>query len=73
MILTCDGAEEAEGGCFTRVLVDHALARGLRHRNGEGDGFVELATAWLHRHNGGNSHSITQEFSHQVSRNWLSL
>lgn len=73
MLLTCDGAKEAEGGSFTRVLVDHALAGGLRHRDGEGDGLVELAAARLHSHDGGNSYSVTQEFSHQVSWYWLSL
>lgn len=73
VLLTCDGAEEPEGGSFTRVLIDHALAGGLRHRDGKGDGLVELAPAWLHCHDGGNSYSVTQEFGNQVSRYWLSL
>ena len=73
MTLTRDGAEETQGGSLTRVLVDHAFAGGLRHWDGEGDGLVELAAAWLHGHYWRDSYSVAQEFSNQVSRDWLSL
>lgn len=73
MTLTRDGAEKAKGGRLARVLVDHALAGGLRHWDGEGDGLVELAAAWLHGHYWGDSYSVAQKFSDQVSWDWLSL
>lgn len=71
--LTCDAAEEAQGGRLARVLVDHALVGRLRHRDRQRDGFVELAAARLHRHDRRNGHPVAQHLGHQLGRNRLGL
>ncbi|MPC12975.1 hypothetical protein E2C01_005692 [Portunus trituberculatus] len=71
MTLTRNGAEKTQRGSLTRVLVDHAFAGGLRHWDGEGDGLVEFAAAWLHSHYWRDSYSVAQEFSNQYSQNLL--
>lgn len=70
---TCDAAEEAECGSIPGILVDHALGGSLRHRDGQGDGFVELAPPRLHRDYGAHGHAVTQQLGHQLRLDGLSL
>ena len=71
--VTCNGAEQAEGGGVPLVLVDHALAS--RHRDGDGqtDRLVELASPGLNSHNRGHGDSVAQELGGQLRGDGLGL
>ena len=71
--VTCDRAEQPEGGGVPLVLVDHPLAR--RHRDGDGqaDRLVELAPPGLNGHNRGHSHSVAQQLGGQLGGDRLGL
>ena len=70
---TCQTVEETQCWSVSPILVDHAFLSCFGHRDGEGDGFMELATAWLHSHNRTHSHPVTKQFGHQFWCNGLSL
>ena len=71
--VTCDGAQQPEGGGVPLVLVDHPLAS--RHRDGDSqtDRLVELASPGLNGHNRGHSHSVAQELGGQLGGDGLGL
>ena len=64
--VTCDRAEQPEGGGVPLVLVDHPLARRHRYRDGQTDRLVELAPPWLNGHNRGHGHSVAQQLGGQL-------
>lgn len=71
---TCDAAEEPQVGCgIPLVPVGHAFSRGRGHRNGHGDGLVELPPPWLHRHNGAKRCFVSEDFFHNFLWHGLSL
>ncbi len=54
-------------------MIDHALARGLGHRDGQGDGFVELSPPGFHRNNGRNGDAIAKQLGRELRRNRVRL
>lgn len=71
--VTCDGAEEAEGGRVALVLVDHPLGGGHGHGDGEGDRLVELAPPGLDGDDGRHRHAVTQQLGRQLGGDRLGL
>ena len=71
--VTCDGAQQPEGGGVPLVLVDHPLASRHRDWDGQTDRLVELASPGLNGHNRGHSHSVTQELGGQLGGDGLGL
>ena len=71
--VTCDRAEQPEGGGVPLVLVDHPLAR--RHRDGDGqaDRLVELAPPGLNGHDRGHGDSVAQQLGGQLGGDRLGL
>ena len=71
--VTCDGAQQPEGGGVPLVLVYHPLAS--RHRDGDSqtDRLVELASPGLNGHNRGHGHSVAQELGGQLGGDGLGL
>ena len=71
--VTCDGAQQPQCRGVPLVLVDHPLAG--RHRDGDGqrDRLMELAPPGLNGHDGGHSHSVTQQLGGQLRRDGLGL
>ena len=74
-VLTRDGTEQPERARRWpgRVVIDHAFARGLRQRDGQADGLVELAPAGLHRHDGGHGHAVAEQLGGQLGVDGLGL
>lgn len=70
---TWETVEQAQSGSVCPILVDHAFLSSFGYRNGESDGFVELAATWLDRHDGADRHTITKKLSNKFRCNWLGL
>ena len=72
-VRTCDGTEKPEGWRLSAVGVDHALAGGRGHGDGQRDGLVELSTSRLNRDYRRHRHTVAQKFSRQLRRYRLRL
>lgn len=71
--ITCNAAQQSEGGCITAILIDHALVSSLRGGYGEGDGLMELPPPWLYCDYGRYSYTISKELCGQLGGYHVSL
>lgn len=72
-IFTSDAAQQSQCGRVTRVLIDHAAGGRLRQRDGQGDRAMKLSASRLDGADGRDCNAIAQQFSDQLTRNWLGL
>lgn len=71
--LTSYTTKQTQSGGVPSETVEDGVGVALGNRNGHGDGFVELASAWLQGDDGTEGGLVSQGFPHYVHINWLGL
>jgi hypothetical protein len=73
IILTCNTAQKSQIGRITGILINHAFASRAGKRNSQCYGLVEFASSRFNCDNWTDGHSISQQTSHNVRWNNVSL
>lgn len=71
--LTSYTTKETQSGGVSSEAIEDWVGVALGDRDGHGDGFVELPSAWFQGDNGTEGGLVAQDLPHYIHSNWLGL